>query len=72
MIRVTYQGSHNFDFDARLEAVAERARASSGMDFTTMTRNIDFEFTDTQQEKLFAAAVQSQFPSFEVLNVPDS
>jgi len=66
MIRVTYKGSHNFDFDARLEAVAERPRSDSGMDFEAMTRFMDFEFSNEQQEKLFAAAVMSQFPDFQV------
>ena len=70
MIRVTYRDSHNFDYDSRLEAIAERPRSDSGMNFDTMTRNIDFEFTDAQQEKLFAAAVKSQFPAFEVFNAP--
>jgi hypothetical protein len=68
VIRVTYKGSHNFDFDARLEAVAERPRSDSGMDFESMTRHMDFEFSNGQQEKLFAAAVKSQFPDFEVLS----
>jgi hypothetical protein len=67
VIRVTYQGSHNFDFDHRLEVIAERSREASGMDFESMTRWIDFEFQDGEREKLFAAAVQSVFPSFTVI-----
>ena len=68
MIRVTYQGSHNFEFDTRLEEIAEKSRSDSSMDFESMNRFIDFEFDEPKAATLFAAAVKSQFPNFSVSN----
>jgi hypothetical protein len=63
---VKYTGGHNFDFDSRLEAIAEKPRSGSGMNFDTGMRDVGFEFDDEQTAILFSAAVKSAFPEFEI------
>jgi len=66
LVKIEYDGAHNFDYDSTLEDLAGRARYSSDMDFTVMRRSITFEFSLEQRQKMFIAAVQSHYPSFSI------
>ncbi len=63
LVTITYSGGHNFDFDAKLEALAGGGRTDSTMDFDTDRRSMMFDMAFDHIPQ-FRALVAQEFPAF--------
>jgi hypothetical protein len=64
---VEYEGTHNFEWDTALEALAGKLRDDAGMDIEAETRHMVFTFDDGAIGNQFVAAVHNVYPDFTVI-----